>query len=91
MSRRYYPCTRERITRALNEGAKYWAHSNPYSRRNSGQLLHRAFARGHDLAWGNRAGEIPGPVVDLSAELQDVMREVGPVLAARLSGSAHGT
>jgi len=87
MTRRYYPSTRERITRALDEGVKTFnggaSSDNPYAGRNSGAPLRRAFVQGWWLARGYESVSRK-PVVDLSAEFADVIREVEAELAAVL-------
>lgn len=92
MSRRYYPGTRERLTRAFDEGvkaAKHFDPGRPYGNRNSGRPLNRAFWRGFVIARGyasDRQWRLP--VVDLSAEFADVIRDVEPALAAKLEVAA---
>jgi hypothetical protein len=78
MTRRYYPGTRERLTRAFDEGVKARATgaNSPYSRNNSGAPLYGAFWTGWWRAGGFTSGRKPLPVVDLSAEFADVIREV---------------
>jgi len=83
MSRRYYPGTRERLTRAFDEGVKCDGCLAPYAFRNSGAPLRRAFYRGWWLARGYESASRRAPV-DLSAEFADVIREVEPALAAKL-------
>jgi hypothetical protein len=78
MTRRYYPGTRERLTRALDEGVKARATGadNPYSCNNSGAPLYDAFWAGWWRAGGLTSWRVPLPVVDLSAEFADVIQEV---------------
>jgi len=78
MSRRYYPGTRERIARAFDEGVKARATgaNSPYSRNNSGAPLYGAFWTGWWRAGGFTSGRKPLPVVDLSAEFRDVVRDI---------------
>jgi len=78
MTRRYYPSTRERLTRALNEGVKQGRYAPcPYSSRNSGWPLMRAYYRGKWLMhMGRDINPRALPVVDLSAEFRDVVREI---------------
>jgi len=89
MSRRYYPGTRERLTRALNEGVMQAAsrrpYKNPYSCIRSGWPLRLflAFYRGSWLARGYDPCPRQLPVVDLSAEFADAVRDVEPLLAAK--------
>jgi len=78
--RRYYPSTRERITRALDEGVKSEDRPgviSPYSNRNSGLPLNRAFWRGCTLGrFGFDPDQRALPVVDLSAEFADMLAEI---------------
>ena len=87
MSRRYYPGTRERLTRAFDEGVKSDGVFVPYAFRNSGAPLRRAFVRGWCLANGG-VDLSRRPVADLSAEFADVIAEVEPALAAKLERAA---
>ena len=92
MTRRYYPSTRERITRAFDQGVRSRLTTrNPYAWANSGKALHRAFTSGRWLArFGIPVNVKQLPVVDLSAEFADVIRDVEPDLAGRLDRNEGG-
>jgi len=88
MTRRYYPSTRERLTRAFDEGARSDGSAPiPYASRNSGRALRWAFIRGKWLARGVDFRSLRMPV-DLSVEFRDVMREVEADPPAALRGAA---
>ena len=76
---RHYPSTRDRITRALNEGAKvgHGRYINRYKYAASGRPLWRAFRRGWWLAFDGSDPYLQHlPVVDLSHEFADLTAEI---------------
>jgi len=94
MTHRYYPSTRERIARALDEGVKAGttadvsAMEGRYSRRNSGKPLFWAFYRGWWLARGVDLDSRRLPVVNLRRQFAGMIAEIEADAAKWLEGGA---